>query len=138
MSEKRASLADVIIALVAFTFIKLNLTERGNNKISLTNLMVFVCIVKVAMSPVISIPEIGALFLSVLNYAHKRIESNKASKEERSKLPDSSSVLEEIEKLKAIVDEQSKVLESQGKVVEEAKSIMTAQKLGASQKRGQL
>ena len=135
---KKTKFVDFFWSVVSFPFIKLNLTEHGNKKISLTNLMVLVCIVKVALAPHISVPEIGALFLSILNYAHKRIESNKAVKEERSKIPDASNILAEIKALKETVAEQANQLESQGKVVEEAKSMLTATKISSSQKRGQL
>ena len=138
MESKKTNIVDLVWLIGAFVFTRLNLTERGNNKISLTNLMVFVCIVKVALAPHISIPEIGALFLSILNYAHKRMESNKAAKEEQSKLPDSKTILEEMKGLKSQLEEQAKQLESQGKVVEEAKSMLTATKISSSQKRTQL
>ena len=138
MESKKTNIVDFLWLVGSFLFIRLNLTERGNNKISLSNLMVLVCIVKVAMAPVISITEIGALFLSVLNYAHKRFEANKAAHEEQSKLPDSKTIIEEMKGLKSQLEEQAKQLESQGKVVEEAKSMLTATKISSSQKRTQL
>ena len=135
---KKINVIDSIRMAVSFIFVRLNLTEYGNKRLSLTNIMVYVCIVKVAMSPVVSITEIGALFLSLLNYAHKRSESCKADKINKSKLPDAEIILKEMEQLKDTLAEQAKVLESQGKVVEEAKSIMTAQKISSSQTRRQL
>lgn len=58
----------------------LSLLDRGGN-LSITNIAVIVCITKIAISPTFTITEVGALMLSLLNYAHKRKESNKGDKE---------------------------------------------------------
>lgn len=135
MSKEKTSLLDLIGPL----FKRLNLLERGNDKLSLSNLAVFVCVIKVAVAPAVSIPEIGALLLSLLNYGHKRYESNKAAKAE---LEAQAKVDSEQHNLIKEQSEALKTLEAkvndQQKVIDEAKSVMTAQKLNAGLKRTQL
>lgn len=136
MSEKkRTSVLDLIGPLLR----RLNLLEYRGDKLSLTNLAVFVCVVKVALAPAISVPEIGALLLSLLNYGHKRFENSKLQKaaiEAQVKVDSEQHDLIKAnqEALKAM---ESKLNEQQ-KVMEEAKSIMTAQKLQSGIKRTQL
>ncbi len=124
--------------LIGPLFKRLSLQERNGN-LSLTNLAVAVCIVKIAIAPVISIPEIGALLLSLLNYGHKRYEANKVIKAEldRQVMVDSEQSKSLSEQAKALEELSSKV-EAQAKVIEEAKSALTAQKLQQSQTRRQL
>lgn len=133
--KKRTSILDLIGPLCR----RLSLVDGRGSSLSLTNLAVIVCIVKIAVAPQISIPEIGALLLSLLNYGHKRYESNKAAKAE---LDRQSKVDEEhqqhlnahAEAIKQLTEQVAK----QDKVLEEAKSVLTAQKLQASQVRRQL
>jgi hypothetical protein len=54
----------------------LSLVDRSGN-LSITNIAVIVCITKIAIAPTFTVTEVGALMLSLFNYAHKRIESNK-------------------------------------------------------------
>lgn len=134
MADKKVGILDLIGPL----FKRLSLQERNGN-LSLTNLTVFVCIVKIAVAPVISIPEIGALLLSLLNYGHKRYEANKMLKSEieaQAKVDIEHQKHLEVH-AEALKDLQAKVAE-QSKVIEEAKSVMTAQKLNAGLKRQQL
>lgn len=135
MSKEKTSFLDLIGPL----FKRLNLVERGGQKLSLSNLAVFVCVVKIAVAPVISIPEIGALLLSLLNYGHKRYESNKAYKAE---IEAQAQVDQEHQKHLDAHADRLKQLEdqvnSQQKVIEEAKSVLTAQKLQSGIKRTQL
>lgn len=49
----------------------LNLTDAAG-KLSITNLAVLICLVKLAISPSASITEAGALLVALGNYAHKR------------------------------------------------------------------
>src|SRR5688572_26794815 len=51
------------------TFLRL-VDENGN--LSLTNIAVIVSLVKLAMTPTVSMTDTGALLVSVLNYAYKR------------------------------------------------------------------
>jgi len=138
MSDKRTNLFEVAWNIVAFAFRQCNLLERSG-KLSLTNLAVMVCVVKIAVAPVISIPEIGALLLSLLNYGHKRYESNKAAKAEL--IAQAAKDTEQSKEIKAnqeAIKQLTEQVQAQAKVVEEAKSIMTAQKLQAGIKRQQL
>ena len=49
----------------------LNLTDAAG-KLSITNLAVLICLVKLAISPSASITEAGALLAALVNYGHKR------------------------------------------------------------------
>lgn len=128
--DKKTSV-DSLFSAVKGIFYRLNLLEYGNNKISLTNLALLVCIVKISVSHEASVVELGALLLSLINYGHKRIESNKviASKVESKEIP--SGLSEEIRELRVKLAEQDKVME-------EAKSFMVATKLSTGIKRQQL
>lgn len=53
----------------------LNLTDRSNN-LSITNVAVIVLISKIAVSP-LDWPTAAGLLVALLNYSHKRTESNK-------------------------------------------------------------
>lgn len=53
----------------------LGLTDRNDN-LSLTNLAVMICIFKLATLKNFNVTDVGALIVSMSNYAHKRIESN--------------------------------------------------------------
>ena len=53
----------------ALTFLSL-VGEDG--ALSITNIAVIVCVVKIAIAPTFSITEVGALMVSLLNYAHRR------------------------------------------------------------------
>ena len=59
-----------------------NLLDR-NNRLSISNVAVIVCVVKVAVAPQVSIVDAGALLVTLLNYSHKRSEANKAAKDEQ-------------------------------------------------------
>ena len=135
MKEK---LLNFLYSLGSKVLYKLNLTDHGNHKLSITNIAVIVCITKIALSPVISITEIGALLLSLLNYAHKRGESNKVVKAEKNKLPDSEHILGLVKDLSQKLENQVKANEEQAKISEEVKSFMVGTRLNASQKRHQL
>lgn len=49
----------------------LNLLDATGN-LSISNVAVCVCIAKLAMAHPFSLTEVGALLVSLLNYAHKR------------------------------------------------------------------
>ncbi len=129
-SDKKTSFLDLIGPL----FRRLSLVESRGGNLSLTNLAVMVCIVKIAIAPQISIPEIGALLLSLLNYGHKRFETNKVIKAE---LAAQSKVDQEHQAHLDAHSDAIKALQEQAKasekVIEEAKSALVAQKLSASQ-----
>lgn len=48
-----------------------NLLDNDKN-LSISNVAVIVCVTKIAIAPEFSITEVGALLVSLLNYAHKR------------------------------------------------------------------
>jgi len=50
----------------------LNLLDNDGN-LSISNIAVIVCVTKIAIAPHFSITEVGALLVSLLNYAHKRV-----------------------------------------------------------------
>lgn len=135
---KEKTTLDQIWNAFAGIFIRLNLTEHGNRKLSLTNLVVWVCAVKIAIIPHASLFDLSALILALFNYAHKRSVSAKIASKESEKLPNAKDFQDDLKNLKNIVEAQSKQLEEQAKVVEEAKSIMTAQKVSAAVKPRQL
>lgn len=56
----------------------LNLTDDSGS-LSITNVAVIVCVVKIAIAPQFSITEVGALMVSLLNYMHKRSVNNSAN-----------------------------------------------------------
>lgn len=66
-------------------------------RLSLTNVAFFVLLVRVTFFPHVTFPEIAALFISVLNYAHKRFEQAKTPNQTD---VDLQPLVEEIEKLK--------------------------------------
>lgn len=135
MSKDKTSFLDLIGPL----FYRLNLVERGGAKLSLTNLAVMVCIVKIAIAPSISIVDMGALLLSLLNYGHKRYESNKVHKAELDRQDKVDAQHQKhIEAHAEAIKQLTEQVQAQAKVVEEAKSIMTAQKISSAQKRTQL
>ncbi len=49
----------------------LNLLDSDGN-LSITNVCVIVCVVKIVVAPQFSVTEVGALMVSLCNYAHKR------------------------------------------------------------------
>lgn len=53
-----------------------------NNVVSLTNIALMIVIGKLAITPSMAIPEIGALMLGVLNYSYKRYIRHKEPKPE--------------------------------------------------------
>ena len=73
-----------------------------NNLLSLTNITVVVCIVKVAMLQSVSLPDLGALMLSMLMYGHKKLlAANKSASKETPEL---------IQKVEAQLKEQAEAL----------------------------
>lgn len=53
----------------------LNLLD-AQGKLSITNVAVIVCLLKLAFAPAASITEAGTLLVALANYAHKRIVNN--------------------------------------------------------------
>lgn len=74
----------------------LNLLD-ASGKLSITNLAVLICLVKLAVSPSASITEAGALLVALGNYAHKR--ATNAAPEQ----PDTSAIESKVEEIQATV-----------------------------------
>ncbi len=62
--------------MISKIFTALSLTDHKGKALSLTNLALWVCIVKVALVHNASVTDLGILLVSVLNYSHKRYVSN--------------------------------------------------------------
>lgn len=75
----------------------LNLTDRGGD-LSITNIAVIVIITKMALAPFDWVTAAG-LMISLLNYAHKRSETNKSVKEAKI-IEDANQTKSELEALK--------------------------------------
>lgn len=58
-----------------------NMTDREGN-LSITNIAMIVLIAKIALAPAVSIAEVAAFFIALLNYSHKRYEASKAANAE--------------------------------------------------------
>lgn len=56
----------------------LNLLDNGGN-LSITNVAVIICLVKIAMAAQFSGTEVGALVATLINYGHKRMVNDGAS-----------------------------------------------------------
>lgn len=54
-----------------------NLTDRAG-KLSITNVAVIVLITKIAMASTLDWAVVAGLLVTLLNYGHKRIETNKS------------------------------------------------------------
>lgn len=59
----------------------LQLVDREGN-LSITNIAMIVLITKLAVLSQFTMTEVSAFLLALLNYSHKRMESNKFSKKE--------------------------------------------------------
>lgn len=107
----------------------LNLVDRSCN-LSITNIALIVLITKLALAPQFSIPEVAAFFMALLNYGHKRHESNKAiANEVPEVIPtpaiDLSPIQQEIANLKANQ-------ESVNRLAEETKKLLSQSSLAAA------
>ncbi len=58
-----------------------NLVDRGGD-LSITNIALIILLTKLAIMPTLALPDVAAFFVVLLNYGHKRLESNKAIKEQ--------------------------------------------------------
>ena len=56
----------------------LNLLDNGGN-LSLTNIAVIICLVKLAMSAQLSSTDVAALLAAIANYCHKRYTNDGAA-----------------------------------------------------------
>lgn len=97
-----------------------NLLDRSNH-LSITNVAVIVCVTKMAIAPQVSIVDAGALLISLLNYGHKRMEANKASKEEAQ-----SAVQAEFQEIKSAM---TKVVDVQNKITQDVSQMKATSEL---------
>lgn len=85
----------VINKLMSF----LNLLD-SEGKLSITNVAVYITLIKLAVSPSASITEAGTLLLALGNYAHKRIVNNSNQTEPEDLItPQVNELKENIEKI---------------------------------------
>lgn len=106
----------------------LGLLDRFN-KLSLTNLAVWICVVKIALSPDASLVELGALMIALANYAHKRHENAKA---ESSVVVPAGVVPVDLSPLQSQLDALKADHESIQKMAEETKKLLSNSNLAAA------
>jgi len=135
---------------------KLSILDSSNN-ISLTNMAFAAVIIKLMVAPGEGFTDIALFTLTSINYGHKRVEAGKIKSKELSLKEDDlnksiQSIKSKSEYLEARVEAQLEVLKSytdklstlkeqldeQSKVVEEAKTLLTATKVASTFKRQQL
>lgn len=57
----------------------LNLLEARTQRLSLSNLLIYVCLFKIALTQSVGFPDLAGLLLALLNYSHRRYVSNAAA-----------------------------------------------------------
>ena len=112
---KKTNLLDVLFAFIKWA----NLTDRSG-KLSITNVAVIVLITKIAIAP-FDWPTAAALFVTLLNYSHKRLDHSKFSEKQLQ--------LTKVEDLQESVETLKKQHEQVAKVAEEAKKFMSSSNL---------
>ncbi len=100
----------------------LALLDSEQKQLSLSNIALYVILVKLALTTNVSLPEVGALLLALLNYGHKRHVANAAAQVEAVA---SNELANKVDTLLSNV-------ESYSKVVDEAKTIIASTKLSNS------
>lgn len=103
------------------------LTDRAGD-LSITNIALIVMITKLAVAPTFTIPEIAAFFIALLNYSHKRLESNKAIKNDKLQ-EDVAAISTALNNLKEQVADNSKLAETIQKQSDEVQKIVNANAL---------
>lgn len=78
-----------------------------DGKLSITNIAVVICVTKIAYVADPSIVDTGALLITLMNYSHKRLESNKASSKTKQ------------DEFIGIQDTLAKVVEVQNKITQD-------------------
>ena len=114
----------------------LNLLDRSNN-ISISNVAVIIVVTKIAFTPALGIAEAGALLLTLLNYSHKRYESNKLVKQEsKSELDGVKEAIEKVVEVQnSITKDMTKIFstfESVEKTAEDAKTLLSRSNLASA------
>lgn len=111
-----------------------NLLDRGN-KLSITNVAVIVCVTKMAIAPQVTIVDAGMLLISLLNYSHKRSESNKAAmKDQQDDLASFKEAVTKVVEVQNTITQDmvnvKQVAETISKQAEETKSVLSKLNLG--------
>jgi hypothetical protein len=86
----------------------LNLVDSSGN-LSITNVAVIVVITKIALLKSFSLTEASALLITMVNYAHKRFETNKQLSVPEVAPIDLNPVVESIEALKTQINSATEV-----------------------------
>jgi uncharacterized protein YlxW (UPF0749 family) len=88
-----------------------------------------------ALAPQASIIDAGALLISLLNYGHKRSESNKAEKEakqsaeQKSVSDELSSLKSKLDEFQASIDDNKLIVDLVAKQAEDTKSMLSKSNL---------
>lgn len=108
----------------------LSLLDNKGEKLSLTNIALIVCVVKVAMAPNVSFAEISALLLALLNYSYKRHVSNSAEQAEATNSKEVAiAQANGANELSSQVTELTNKLNDHEKIFNEAKDIVNVSRL---------
>lgn len=94
----------------------LSIMDYSGKAISITNVALIVVISKIALSPVFDWPTAAALLLSLLNYSHRRYESNRLKPEVHN---------DDLHHLHSRLNDLQAGQEEYDKVLEEAKSLVS-------------
>lgn len=103
----------------------LNLLDHKEH-LSISNTAVMICVIKIAFAAQVSLVDAGALLIALLNYSHKRLESNKAAKESKTLeqantlQKDVDGIKQELQELKDLHDTVSKQAEDTRKALSNA------------------
>lgn len=103
----------------------LSLLDNQGHKVSLTNIVLYVVTIKIALSPSPSLPELGTLLLSLLAYSHKRYVADKQSSRQSTS---NNELSNQVNALNQKVTDFSKL-------AQETQSIITNVKLNQGMKR---
>lgn len=121
------------------------LLDRSRTQLSLTNVVLIVVIVKIAFfTQTMSLTELTALLLSLLNYGHKRHLSNVSDKQAADAALQQTQTNNQLATLHTAVDNLNSSMETiankqkeDSKIVSEAKTLLTANRLSGAMNRNQ-
>jgi peptidoglycan hydrolase CwlO-like protein len=111
----------------------------------MTNIILWVVAVKIALVQQVALPDLGALLLALLSYSHKRHVSNNAAKHasetQAAETEAINNKLQEaqhnLEQLSGSLMELHNKQKEDSKVISEAKSLLTASRLNGAMSRNQ-
>lgn len=121
------------------------LLDSKRTQLSMTNIILWVVAVKIALVQQVALPDLGALLLALLSYSHKRHVSNNAAKHATevqanetetmsNKLQQAQQSLEQLSESLVTLHNKQK---EDAKVISEAKSLLTANRLNGAMSRNQ-